>query len=63
MGVFEDLEMLHDAEAGHVELLFQFRKGLTVALPQAVQKRAAGGVVQGFEDRVHGRLIRDSIVT
>jgi hypothetical protein len=63
MGVFEDLEVFHDAEAGHVELLFQLRQGLSVALAQTVQKRAAGGVVQGFEDRVHGRLIRDSIVT
>ena len=63
MGVLEHLEMLHHSEPAHVELLLQFGQRLSVLRAEAVHQRAAGRVVEGFEDRVHDILIRDFIVT
>ncbi len=57
MRVFKNLEVLHHAEAGHGELGFQLAQRLAVLLAQAVQKGATGGIVEGFEERIHGVVI------
>src|SRR5262249_13526792 len=50
----EDTEVLHHAEAGHVERALDLPERLAVPLEETVEDRAPGWVCQGPEDRLLG---------
>ncbi|MET3172489.1 UNVERIFIED_ORG: hypothetical protein ABIB52_000313 [Arthrobacter sp. UYCu721] len=58
-GVLQQLEVLHDPVAGHVEALLQRVQGLPVFLEEFIEQVAAGGVGEGLEYGVHAFRIGD----
>jgi hypothetical protein len=62
-GLFQQLQVLHDAEAGHGETFFQLRESLTVLFKELVEEGPASRVSQSFEDVVHCWNICDYLVT
>jgi hypothetical protein len=53
-GLLEHAEVLHDPEPGHGQLRLELGEGTAVALAQAVEEQAPGGIGQGPE---HGVVI------
>ena len=51
-GVLEHAEVLHDAEAGHLELGLELRERAAVALEEPVEEMAPGRVGERLEDLV-----------
>ena len=52
VGVVQDSEMFRHGLAGHVEALAEIAQRLAVPVAQPVEKLAAAGVCQRFEDGV-----------
>jgi hypothetical protein len=52
----EHAQVLHHAEPGHLERAFDLPERLAVSLEETVEDRAPGGVGQGPEDRLVGRV-------
>ncbi len=51
-GVLEHAQVLHDAEAGHLELGLELRERAAVALEEPVEQMAPGRVGKRLEDLV-----------
>ena len=62
-GLLEQLEVLHDAEAGHREPLHERTERLPVLAIERVEQLPASRVGQCAEHRVHVRTIGDHLVT
>ena len=61
-GAFEHLQVLHHAEAGHLQLRLELGERAAVALEEPVEEVAPGRVGQGLEHAVvvlHVRMIGD----
>ena len=54
-GFLEHLEVLHHAEARHLEVLLERTERLAVLPEQLVEQLPTGRISQGFEHRVHTR--------
>jgi hypothetical protein len=52
--LFEQFQMLHDAEPRHRQPLFERAQRLAVLAEEFVEQAAARRVGEGFEDVVHG---------
>ena len=61
--LLELLEVLHHAEPGHVEPRLERAQRLAVLTEQLVEQAPPGGIGEGLEHVVHGRIIRDHLVT
>jgi hypothetical protein len=55
-GILQYAEVLHDAEAGHVEASSEGGEGLSVLAEERIEEAATGGVGEGLEDGVHGSI-------
>jgi hypothetical protein len=56
--LLEQLQVLHHAEAGHVEPLLERAERLPVLPEELVKEAAPGGVGEGLEHFIHGREYR-----
>jgi hypothetical protein len=65
IGFFEQTQMLHDAEAGHVEVGLELGQRPGVAIKEQIEQFPAGRVGERFEDQsvVHAANIGDCLVT
>jgi hypothetical protein len=52
-GVFEELEVLHDAKTRHRKTFFKLGEALAVPLEELVEEGTASWVGEGLEDDVH----------
>ena len=64
-GILENAQVLHGAEAGHLQLGLELRERAAVALEEPIEEEAPSRVGESLEDRVvvHARIIRDQMVT
>src|SRR5438067_13202523 len=64
-GLLENPQVLHHAEAGHLELGLELGERTAVALEEPVEQMAAGRIGECPEDLVvvHARIIGDQMVT
>jgi hypothetical protein len=55
--------MLHHAKACKWQVRLQLTQRLAVLPEELIEQQAPARVSQGFEDSIHARIIRDSLVT
>ena len=58
-GVLQQLEVLHDPVAGHLEAGLERMEGLPVLPEELIEQVPAGGVGEGLEYGVHSSRIGD----
>ena len=62
-GFLELLEVLHHAEARHLEAFLERAQGLAVLAEELVEQAPPGRIGEGLEHRIHAATIRDYLVT